>query len=184
MSSDSAKGLTYIRWDRTDAEAQSIEALGTFITGTTYLTDAAKDRAGYFKATFNDTTKAVTVQAVSIEKQRVAVTPAFGCYTMYATGTLGASVRVGKTADAFNANGHSVSLAAQDGLAPNWDYCEATDTTTFANGSGNGTTVEGFTMNYSCDDVNTLGATGKAFDGNTVNFALTKTDVDAMFGAN
>ncbi len=173
------KGLLYIRWDRTDATAQSIEVLGSRFASS-FLTTATSDRATFYKGTLNDSTKAVTVQLTSIEESRS--TPgSFACYTMYGDGTLGGSIRVGKTA---SNGGHAVGFGTQTTAGPDWDDCEATDTKTFANGSGNGTTVEAFAMNYSCSDVNGLDGSGKPFEGDTVSFSLTKSQVDAMFGVN
>jgi hypothetical protein len=150
---------------------------------TTYLA-AGTDRAVFYKATYNDTTKAVTVQMTSMEAQRNG-SGNLGCFTMYATGTMGGSVRVGKTADAYGTTGHATTLAVQDGTTGgNWDDCEATDTKDFANGSGNGTSVEGFAMNYSCNDLKLASGSGKPFEGNTVDFDITLTEVDAMFGIN
>lgn len=176
MKSGTEKGLVYIRWDRVDSTAQTISALVTRFA-TSYLAAAATDRAMYYKANFNDTTKVATVQAVSIEQKR-SNNGTFGCFTMYGDGTMGGAIRVGKTKDSLNMTGHLTTYATKVvGPGLDWDDCEATDTKTYANGSGNGTTVDAFTFNYSCNDVTTT----TAFAGNTVDFTLTKTQVDAMF---
>ncbi len=171
--------LLYVKWDRTDSTAQSMQALATRFA-TSYLATAGTDRAMYYSSSFNDSTKAVSVQAVSIEDKRIA-TGMLGCYTMYATGTLGAAVTVGKTHSTLT-NGHSVGFTDKDvgtGDTALWDNCNATDTKTFTNGSGNLGTVAAFSFNYSCSNVNSAGS--GVFASNTVSFTQTKTQVEAMF---
>jgi hypothetical protein len=166
--------VLYIKWDRTVSTAQSISALASrFVTS--YLGDATKDRAMYYAATYNDDTKDVTVQGVSIEGQR-GTPSAFGCYTMYATGTLGGSVTVGKTKDSLNLTGHATTFADDTADTTSWDNFVGTDDKATANGTGNVGTVAAFTFGYSCNELKTT----TAFASTSPDFTLTKTQVDAL----
>jgi len=181
-SAATEKRLSYVRWDRTGV-TKTTEVLATVIGSASYLSDATKDRAAYFKASLNSTTNAVDIQMVSQEKQRSAGSTSMGCFTMYTTGTMGGTVVIGKTVDAAATTGHSTSFATQDGLTPNWDAVSLADSKTTANGTG-GITPPGYSFNYSCYDLLGASAALKPFNGNTLNFAMTLTQANAMFGAN
>lgn len=176
--------LLYVRWDRSTA-AQQVDVLGTRFD-TSFLTDPGKDDAIYGKVTYDTGTKATTVQVVEIGRQRGSSPSGsvFACWKMYATGTAGGAMRVGKTNDALSSGtGHTVAHSTQDGIDQMDDW-EGNDTKTEPNGTGNGTAVQGMAMNYSCADLNGTAGASKPFNGNAVNHSMTKTEMDTMFSAN
>jgi hypothetical protein len=102
---------------------------------------------------------------------------------MYASGTAGGAMVVGKTSDALSSStGHADNSTTQDGIVDMDDW-EGTDSVTTANGTGNGTAVQGFAMDYSCNDLKTASATGRPFDGSAAKLTTTKTEMDTMFSA-
>lgn len=177
------KRLLYLTWDRT-TEAQSVAVMGTRMASS-YLSSPVTDDALYGKIVYNTTTKDTSLQMVHLTSQRGASpsSTVFACFKMYGIGTMGAAMRVGKTNDAHMTSGHLRTLATQDGIDEMDDW-EGTDSKTYANGLGNGTGVQGFAMDYSCDDLNGASASGKPFNGDTVNHSMTKTQMDAMFTTN
>ena len=176
------KRLLYLKWDRT-AEAQTVAVLGTRMDSS-YLSNASSDDALYGKINYNTSTKATDLQMVHINKQRGGSgSPTLACFKMYAVGTIGGALRVGKTQNSLSTTGHSRTLATQDGIDQMDDW-EGNDTKGEADGTGNGTGVQGFAMDYSCADVNSAGGTAKPFDGNTVDHDMTKTEMEAMFTTN
>lgn len=186
MGGPSTKHPSYIYWDRTNPEAQFVKVFVANYT-TSYLTSFGAmskdspqggDRAMYGEATYNSTTKAVTVQTVSIEGQRGVGTSA-GCFKMFATGTKGGTISVGKTKNAFGLTGHATTDVNKNGL--DMDAAVLVDVTETANGTGNfnTTTEAGLTVIFkkSCNEVYTAGATGNAFAGGDVNFAAVPSDL-------
>jgi hypothetical protein len=139
----------------------------------------------YASATYNTGTKAVSVQMTTIGSRRGASSSSTtaGCFMMYGTGTKGGSVTVAKSNDSLSATGQAVTDTSQNGVT-NMDSATVTDAATTANGTGNSGTAPGFTMFYSCDDLNNAAGSGKPFNGSAVNFSMTKTQADAMFAAN
>ncbi len=184
--------LLYIRWDRTVETAQTVSVLSTSIqTGSTYLATvqpgagkAFGDRALFAATTYNNSTKAVTVQMTTIGAGRGAsstsTTPA--CFMMNANGTKGGTVYVAKTADAYSAAGDTTAQSTQDGTT-HMDAVSLTDAVTTTNGTG-GTTAVAVSMLYSCADLAGAAAASKPFVGSVANFAMTLTEANAMFAAN
>lgn len=179
----SEKHILYVKWDRTTT-AQSVAVIGARMAST-YLATPVTDEALYGKVTYNTSTKATTIQMVNIGQQRGASpsTSVFACWKMYASGTAGGAMVVGKTNDALSSStGHADTSTAQDGIVEMDDW-EGTDSVTTANGTGNGTAVQGFAMDYSCNDLKTASATGRPFDGSAAKLTTTKTEMDTMFSA-
>lgn len=179
----SKKRLLYLSWDRT-SEAQSVAVMGTRMASS-YLNSPVTDDALYGKILYNTTTKDTSLQMVHLTQQRGSSpsTTTFACFKMYGIGTMGAAMRVGKTQDSLATTGHARTSATQDGIDEMDDW-EGSDTKTEANGTGNGTAVQGFAMDYSCNDLNGASASGKPFNGDAVNHSMTKAQMDAMFTTN
>jgi hypothetical protein len=175
--------LLYVNWDRTTS-VQTVNVMGARMAST-YLSSPLTDDALYGSISYDKSTKDTTLQMVRLGKQRGSSPSAtvFACFKSYAIGTSGGAMRVGKTDDSHSSSGHLRTLTSQDGIDEMDDW-EGNDTKTEANGTGNGTPVQGFTMNYSCADLNSAGGSSKPFDSNAVNHSMTKSQMDAMFGAN
>lgn len=176
--------ILYVKWDRTGT-TQTVDVLGTRIGSGTYLSDPTQDDAIYGSVSYDTSTKATTVQNVFLGRQRGSSpsTTVYACFKMYAIGTAGAAMRVGKTQDSLSTSGHVKTLVTQDGIDEMDDW-EGNDTKTEPNGTGNGTAVQGMAMKYSCADLNGASASGKPFEGNAANHSMTKTQMDAMYAAN
>ena len=179
----STQRLLYVNWDRTTS-VQTVNVMGARMAST-YLSAPLTDDALYGNISYNTSTKDTTLQMVRLGRQRGGSpsTTIYACFKSYAVGISGGAMRVGKTDDAHSSSGHLPTLATQDGIDEMDDW-EGNDTKTEPNGTGNGTAVRGFTMNYSCDDLNSAGGSGKPFDSDAVNHSMTKTEMDTMFGAN
>ena len=172
----------YIKWDRT-TEEQSVQVLGARMGSGVYASDGQQDRSIFGEATFNTETSAVTVQMTEIGPKRAAesasTTPA--CWLMYGSGTKDGDIVMNKSHNDFSASGNSLASTVKDGSSGTMDRAEIVDDVDTENGTGNFTTASGVALKYSCADLNGAAGTGKPFEGNTVNFDMTKTQADAMF---
>jgi hypothetical protein len=174
------KNLVYVKWDRTTAD-QTVSVLGTRLTSTYLASVQGGDDAMYGKVAYNTSTKVTSLEMTHIGKRRGAsssdTTP--GCFRMHTTGTKGGSVVVSKTSDA---NTNTGDLVSDTTSSATMDSASVTDSVSTANGTGNSTTTPtSFTLNYPCNTLNSASGTGKPFNGNTVSFTMTKTEMDAMF---
>jgi len=101
---------------------------------------------------------------------------------MFGTGTIGGNVTVGKTVNANSATGDAVTDTYTNSAGgTQMDSATLVDSKTTANGTGNSSTAQAFTMNYPCSTLNTAAGSGKPFEGSTVSYSMTKTQMDAMF---
>ncbi len=181
------KELLYIKWDRTTAD-QYVGVLGARIAdGSTFAANGQTDAAIFGEASFNATTKVMTVQATEIGQARGAssssTTPA--CWLMYGVGVKDGEVDMAKTQDSDNATGTNIASTDQDGTGMD-SAQNLADSATTANGTGNVSNTAGMTvaLKYSCADLNGADGAGEPFDGDTVNFDITKTAFDAIFATN
>jgi hypothetical protein len=188
------KHLLYVRWDRTDSTSQSVEVLATHIgPNSSYLGNPQAlglarrgDRALFGKINFNEETKAISVEVTTIGARRGAQSSSAqpGCFMMYATGTKDGTMTIAKTHDAKNDTGHATNASTQDG-STDMDSVQITDSETTPNGTGNSGSAPGFAMSYSCADLaGAADSSSDPFYGGAVDFGLTKSEADTLFGAN
>jgi hypothetical protein len=178
--------LNYIEWDRTVATNQYIKAyLAHFDNTTGYLNSAADsssgswgDMATYGSITYNSTTKAVTVQNISIENQRTdpygssdGSSGSFGCFRMIASGTKDGTIYLAHTADANMGSGDAVTNAVT--TTSGMKAVSLTDSTTFADGDEtniadpvNDANTSSLAFDITCNGLNSAAGSGNVFDGN------------------
>jgi hypothetical protein len=203
MQLDSTKRLRYAMWDRT-TENQSIKVYAAQF-GTSFLTTPAAasdarsggDNAHFGHVTFNTSSKAITAQSIEIRAGRDSSTSSgFKCVRTYFTGTLGGTVtgyRPAKgieevtsetstggvsslTADSSCAETNPSKTSAHCGLDGSKDIVDAKTTSDAVSPVG-GSQLPSGTFDWSCNDVNGAGATGKPFTGNAVSFTTSPSAV-------
>ena len=137
--------LNYIRWDNTSTD-QIIKVYMTHLDTTgTYLQTAASstsdgwgDMALYGGISYNSSTKAVTVQQVMIENQRVSsggTNGQWGCFRMIAVEPKNGTITA--PTDARGGTGHATNNATTAVTTANqMDAVTLVDATTTANGTG------------------------------------------------
>ncbi len=185
---ESGNRASYLQWDRT-TENQFVKVFATKFASS-YLSDATSDAAIYGIANYNTSTQSATVNAVSIESQRVTDPAQFGCYRMYGTGTKGGTMKMAKTSDANNNAGESTSSTDTTGAGGSMDAVELPDLTTTANfcqstpGSGcsdiSDLTTIPVEFTRHCNSVFTAGASASdpfGTSGSFVNFEATPSSI-------
>lgn len=162
------KRASYILWDLSGA-AQTIKVLTTELPSGTYLATATGasgargDSVLYGRATFNNTTNAISTQMVMIQEQRTGGTPgSFGCFKMYASGTKDGSMVIAKSKNAFGGTGHTVGSTLKN--LTDMDGMTGVDSTTTANGTGNYTGGSDAAIQANVETGLGIGAGANVFD--------------------
>ena len=188
MQADSTKRLRYATWDKTTAD-QTVKVYAaqfatSFLGSVSGAADSKTggDNAHFARVNFNSTTKVVKAQSIELRQGRSATT-AFKCVRTYFTGTIGGSIdgyRPAQGTEEAVTETATGGASAIGGLGMDGEI-KITDAKTTADHSGTaspGTALATGTFDWSCNDLNGAGGTGKAFASNAVTFT---TDPTTLF---
>ncbi len=188
MQTDTTKRLRYAMWDKsTSTQVVKVYAaqFATSVLGSvTGATDSKTggDNAHFARVSYDTATKAITSQAIEIRAGKTATT-SFKCVRTYFTGTLGGSISGYRPALGVEegvletSTGGATAITGGTGMDGETGITDATTTADHTGTASAGTALATGTFDWSCNDINGSGTTGKPFASNTVAFDTAPTTV-------